>query len=86
MLASLGERWEDGSGTTYESIGPNQPEDFDPENYGGKIPMWMLEDGDTKATIGKKYFRTVPPGTLKKHPNKNMPLEWMRRIEGFPTS
>ena len=84
--ALLGERLEDDLGNTYESIGSERPSDFNAEDYGGRFPTYDAKDGKMNINVGgKKYFRTIPPGTLKKYPG-HLPLEWMRRIEGFPTS
>lgn len=88
MMALIGERMEDARGNVYESVGPNMPHDFDVNSYGGKFPTYDYPDGVMKDVDleGKRFFRTIPPGTLKKHPNGFSPLEWMRLIEGFPTS
>ena len=86
QMAKAGDRWEDPvTGLTYESVGPNQPDDFDVEDYAGKFPLHW----EGASAHGKKYFRSIHPKDFERYDQKRMKypvLEYFRRIDGFPTS
>lgn len=82
-------RWTDpATGEVYENVGPNQPPDFNAEDYGGKAgAIDMQSDGFG----GKKFFRGYMSEETKDwdiSPGKKWkPMNWYRKVDpGFPTS